>query len=237
MDKMLKNQEKMHRNDNVVIKIFIPLMLYYLLHNGAVIVGLSVLEWLLEEGKMSVQSDAVLFYIQTVIKMAGMILGGAAVYPYFRKETNQYMKKSLSRKEGMALVIVGILLSLGVNFLFGLTGLPESNEQYQQVAKVQFALPLWMAFVFYGIVSPMVEEVVFRGIVCNWLGRKVSPTAGMIGSALLFGAFHGNLVQMLYASIMGLVLAYVYQKYQNIKAPVLVHAAANVAVYLVSYFF
>lgn len=235
MDKLLKDQEKV--NDNIVTGIFVPLLMYYMIHNALVIGGLSGLEWLVREGKVLSLDDKVLFYIQTMIKIAGMALGGLAVYPYFKRETSMEMKKSLSRKAGMALILMGALLSLGVNFLFALTGLPQSNEQYQQVAGTQFALPLWLAFLFYGIISPMVEEMVFRGIACNWLERNISKNIGVIGSALLFGAFHGNLVQMLYASIMGLVLACVYLKYKNLKAPVLVHAAANVAIYFITYFF
>jgi len=237
MDKLLKNQGKKNQSDNIINGVFVPLLIYYVIHNASVIGGLSALEWLVREGKIQALGDNILFYIQTMIRIVGMSLGGLAVYPYFKRETAMEMKKSLSRKAGMALIFMGVLLSLGINFLFGITGLPQNNEQYQQVAEVQFALPLWLAFLFYGIISPVVEEMVFRGIACNWLGRNISKTMGIIGSALLFGAFHGNLVQILYASIMGMVLAYVYQRYQSLKAPVLVHAAANVAIYSVTYFF
>ena len=239
MNKIIKNQGKMNRYDNIVNGVFVPLLIYYIIHNASVIGGLSALEWLVREGRIQALGDSTLFYIQTGIKIAGMALGGIAVYPYFKREAalKIQIKKSLSLKEGIALVFAGALLSLGINFLFGLTGLPQSNEQYQQVAAAQFALPLWLAFIFYGIVSPVVEEIVFRGIACNWLGRNISKTIGVAGSALLFGAFHGNLVQILYASIMGVILACVYQRYQNLKAPVLVHAAANVAIYIVTYFF
>ena len=229
----------MNRYDNIFYGVLIPLLIYYVIHNASVIGGLSVLEWLVREGRITSLGDNALFYIQTSVKIAGMALGGMAVYPYYKRETAVGVKinKSLSLKEGTAFVFVGAFLSLGINFLFGLTGLPQSNEQYQQVAAAQFALPLWLAFIFYGIVSPIVEEIVFRGIACNWLGRNVSKTIGVAGSALLFGAFHGNLVQILYASLMGVILAYVYQRYQSLKAPVLVHAAANVAIYFVTYFF
>lgn len=239
MDKLLKKQGKINKYDNIFNGIFVPLLMYYVIHNATVIGGLSALEWLVREGSIPSLADHTLFYIQTSIKIAGMILGGAAVYPYFKREAvlEMKMKKSLSLKVRMALVFVGAILSLGINFLFSLTGLPQSNEQYQQVAAAQFALPLWLAFIFYGIVSPVIEEIVFRGVACNWLGRNISPTIGIVGSALLFGAFHGNLVQILYASIMGVILAYVYQRYQNLKAPILVHAAANVAIYFVTYFF
>ena len=111
----------------------------------------------------------------------------------------------------------------------------QSSERYQQVAEVQFALPLWLACIFYGVLSPIVEEIVFRGIVCNALIRNGSQRVGIIGSALLFGAFHGNMVQMVYASLMGVILAWIYCKYRNLSAPVLFHGAANVAIYLVTY--
>ena len=166
-----------------------------------------------------------------------MALGGLAVYPYYVREKAMGMKKSLTLKTGTALIFCGAILSLIVNYVLAVTGFTESSESYQQVAETQFALPLWLAILFYGILTPIVEEQVFRGIACNWLERNVSPVMGVVGAALLFGVFHGNLVQMLYASIMGLFLGYVNLRCRTLLAPVLVHSAANVAIYLITYFF
>lgn len=237
MSKMLKNSGKLNINDNVVMGLIMPLIIYYVIHNAWVIGGLSVLELAVNSGKILSWDEETLFLVRTLIKMSGMILGGLSIYPYFKCQKSMEMKKSLSLKGGAALAFIGAVLALGVNYIFVLIGLPQNNEQYQQVAEVQFALPLWLAFLFYGIISPMVEEMVFRGIACSWLGQHMSSAVAVVGSALLFGAFHGNLVQMLYASIMGVVLALVYQKYRNLTAPVLLHASANVTVYFVTYFF
>ena len=49
----------------------------------------------------------------------------------------------------------------------------------------------------------------------------------IVVSALFFGLFHLNVVQGLYAFIIGLLLAYVYEKYKSIWAPILFHVAAN----------
>ena len=234
---MLKNSGKVNINDNIVMGLVMPLIIYYVIHNAWVIGGLAVLELAVNSGKFLSWDEETLFLVQTFIKMSGMIVGGLSVYPYFKRQESMEMKKSLSLKEGSALVFAGAVLALGVNYILILTGLPQNNEQYQQVAEVQFALPLWLAFLFYGIISPVVEEMVFRGITCSWLEKHISPVAAVAGSALLFGAFHGNFVQMLYASIMGAVLALVYQKYRNLTAPVLLHGAANAAVYFVTYFF
>ena len=237
MSRMLKNSGKLNTNDSVVMGLVMPLIVYYVIHNAWVIAGLSVLELAVSSGKYLFLNEKILFLLRTFIKMSGMVIGGLSVYPYFKRQKAMEMKKGLSLKEGAALIFIGAVLALGINYIFVLTGLPQNNEQYQQVAEVQFALPLWLAFLFYGIISPMVEEMVFRGIACSWLGQHMSRGMTVAGSALLFGAFHGNLVQMLYASIMGVVLALVYQKYRNLTAPVLLHAAANVAVYFVTYFF
>jgi len=237
MDKMLKNQGKTNKNDNIVIGVFAPLLLYYVIHNTAVIGGLAILELIVGKVEMLHFSEEGLFYAKTMVRMAGMTLGGVAVYPYYVKEKAENMKKSLSLRMGMALVLCGALLSLGINYLFAAIGFTESSDGYQQVAEVQFALPLWLAFVFYGILSPIVEEMVFRGIACNRLCQNTSPVIGIVGSALLFGAFHGNVVQMLYGTLMGVVMGYVYGRYHNLTAPVLVHSAANVAIYVITYFF
>lgn len=237
MSKMLKNSGKVNANDNIVMGLIMPLIIYYLIHNAWVIGGLSVMELAVNSGKMLLRNEELLFYMGTFIRMSGMVIGGLSVYPYFKRQKSMEMKKSLSLKEGVALVFIGAVLALGINYILVLTGLPQNNEQYQQVAEVQFALPLWLACLFYGIISPVVEEMVFRGIACGWLEKHMSPWVAVVGSALLFGAFHGNPVQILYASIMGVVLALVYQRYRNLTAPVLLHASANVAVYFISYFF
>ena len=45
--------------------------------------------------------------------------------------------------------------------------------------------------------------------------------------SILFGFSHGNLVQFLYAMGLGMLLAYVCEKYGSLKAPILLHVTAN----------
>ena len=221
-------------------QVFLPMVIYYVISNAFVILGLSIMQLLKTNAVMESFSEAFLenfiLYMETFIKMAGMALGGAAVFPYFKRENSYKEQKSLSRKIIVCMIAAGAVLSLGINYLFSVTGFTQSSEQYSRVAEAQFALPLWLALIFYGILSPVVEEVVFRGIICNALERNTTKVMGMVGSALLFGAFHGNIVQMVYASLMGGIMAYIYQRYQNLLAPVLFHGAANIAIYMVTYF-
>lgn len=57
----------------------------------------------------------------------------------------------------------------------------------------------------------------------------------MLISALIFGGLHGNWVQAVYGTLMGILLAWVYEKYAGFLAPVLVHMVANLGVYSITY--
>jgi len=57
----------------------------------------------------------------------------------------------------------------------------------------------------------------------------------LVVSSLFFGCYHGNLVQAVYGSLLGLLIAYTYEKYKSFAAPVLFHAAANVSVFAMTY--
>ena len=75
-------------------------------------------------------------------------------------------------------------------------------------------------FIYASICAPITEEILFRGFVQRSLqpyGKKFA----VFGSAVLFGLFHGNLIQTPYAFMVGLVLGYVAAEYNVIWAMVL----------------
>jgi membrane protease YdiL (CAAX protease family) len=57
----------------------------------------------------------------------------------------------------------------------------------------------------------------------------------VIISALLFGVFHANLPQLLYGTIMGVLIALCYEKNKCFAAPVIFHMAANIFVFSISF--
>lgn len=80
-------------------------------------------------------------------------------------------------------------------------------------------------FLYASVVAPIWEELLFRGYVLRTL-RPFGKRFAVLGSALLFGLFHGNLLQTPYAMIVGLVLGYVTVEYSIIWA-VLIHLFNN----------
>lgn len=208
-----------------VWEVIVPLLVYIFVNNVFVILGL---------GGISAEQ----IYWQTAVKMTGVFLGGVAVFPFYKREERfgeKLDKKIFRIKEGIVAILTGSLLGVGLNLLLLIVGFTGSSESYQKVAESQFSVPLWLAIIFYGALSPVVEEMVFRGIVYRSLKRMAGPGMAVIGSALLFGGIHGNLVQMIYGGIMGAVFAVAYEKYGSLKIPVLLHSSANIAVYLLTY--
>ena len=82
-------------------------------------------------------------------------------------------------------------------------------------------------FMIAVIAAPVVEEILFRGIVLRSM-RKFTPAwAAILISSVLFGAYHLNIVQAAYATFMGIAAGILYEKKKNLLFPILVHFANN----------
>lgn len=75
-------------------------------------------------------------------------------------------------------------------------------------------------FLYMGIFAPLSEEILFRGLVLETL-RPYGKRFAIFGSAVLFGLFHGNLLQTPYAFGVGLLLGYAAVEYSFVWAVVL----------------
>lgn len=80
-------------------------------------------------------------------------------------------------------------------------------------------------FLYAAILAPIWEELLFRGFVLRSL-RPFGKRFAIFGSAILFGLFHGNLLQTPYAVLMGLLMGYAAVEY-SIVWSVLLHMFNN----------
>ena len=220
------------------VSIVWPVLVYNVISQVVLIVFAYFMQWIsLENGNMLPLADWVRAHsvlISGVVKALSMAAGAGAVWHYFVKETPVIAMPKGRKKDIGILFILGGCAALAVNILFSLIGFTGSSDAYEQVAQEQFAFPLWAGIILYGMVSPLAEEIVFRGIVYNRMHRQYGKWIAIIGSALLFGLYHGNIVQALYGFMLGLLIAVLYEKYASFAVPVIIHSAANVFVYVVT---
>ncbi len=130
--------------------------------------------------------------------------------------------------------ILGMTAAVSVNVIVSLSGLAYFSPKYQQVSQIIYSGGLFMEIVSAVIAAPILEELLFRGMIYARLRDLCSAKWAIIISAAFFGIFHGNLVQFVYAFIIGLMLAYVYEKLKTIWAPIVFHVGANLISVLIT---
>jgi len=123
--------------------------------------------------------------------------------------------------------LLGIFACLSLNNLIDLTGIVNYSPMYQELADKVFGGDFFVAFLTTVCMAPILEELLFRGLIYKRSRTMCKPLVAAIISSLAFGITHGNLVQFLYAFFAGMLLAYVYEKYKNIWAPIIFHFCAN----------
>lgn len=123
-------------------------------------------------------------------------------------------------------------LGIAVNNIIAMTPLVQMSEGFQEANQSFLRERLCLNCSVPRFVIPIAEELLFRGVVYKRLKLYFGVTPALIGSALIFGIMHVNLVQFLYAAVIGLLLAFVLEKTGKLSMAVFGHIAANLVAVL-----
>lgn len=152
-----------------------------------------------------------------------------------------YEWRSGNKYRNIFVSAIGVLLlgtgaSIGFNFLFSLAGVTQMSSDFQAVSERQMSAGLLMGILLYGVFSPLAEEMIFRGVIFNRFKRYLPVTISGVISAVLFGIYHGNVVQALYGFIVGCLFAWIYHKRGSFVETVALHGIMNVTGFLLTYY-
>ncbi len=90
-------------------------------------------------------------------------------------------------------------------------------------------LEITSLFMLCIVLSPFVEELVFRGVLLRIFGKACGVTASIIITSVLFGISHTDAVQMIYAFVLGVVLCIVRLQSASLWNAVALHLAFNLS--------
>lgn len=90
----------------------------------------------------------------------------------------------------------------------------------------------WGAFMKVAVVAPVVEELIFRGIILQGLRRNYNSFVAVFMSALLFSLYHLNPWQMPATFVLGLLLGWIMVMNNNIFLSIIDHSINNLLVLL-----
>lgn len=165
---------------------------------------------------------------------AAAAVGSACLGVWYRKERLECSFMRLT-------VCLGLILTAAVSCILlnhALFALGIAKGGYDAVKGQVFDQALIWQLAGAGVLVPLAEELVFRGLGYQRLRRETDVWTSDVLTSILFGLYHGSLLQGIYAGIMGFFLAFVCEHEKNLMASWLFHAAANVtAIIMTAYGF
>jgi len=88
------------------------------------------------------------------------------------------------------------------------------------------SISIFLVILFMVICAPFIEEYVFRKLIVERTVKYGQGVAVLV-SGLMFGLFHGNLNQFVYAFALGCFLAFLYVKTGKLKITIAIHMMIN----------
>ncbi len=115
--------------------------------------------------------------------------------------------------------------------------MPSAFENYNQVMKNLEPDGEIITYIYVMLIGPASEEIIFRGAIFDRTRLAFGFWTGNALQALLFGIYHMNLVQGIYAFFLGMVLGMVLYTTGSILCPIATHIIFNSTTYIIQYVF
>ena len=103
----------------------------------------------------------------------------------------------------------------------------ETERTLEAITRIDGPLRAFSVPFAFVIVAPLTEELLFRGLLLGALHPRLGSVGALLLTALLFGVFHAAPLAMIYASVAGLALGWVFVRTGSVLAGLAMHAACN----------
>lgn len=165
--------------------------------------------------------------LQSIAALAAIFFLVRMYFNDYKRRRFVFDKRSVKLPYLLLLIPAGALASLAGNMLMNVSELSELSEGFQESEQMLFSGPFIFQIIGIGIIIPICEELIYRGLIYMRMRQYLNVNIAIVASSLIFGIIHGNLVQGIYAFLIGILFAYAYEKYGTLKAPVILHISAN----------
>ena len=193
---------------------------------------ISSREWL--DAARSVVNAAT-FWLLNVANVISVALILALVLGLYRDKLASLGFTSKKMPKAFLYGVLGFVVAFCITGIIGYPlqqrfGVDPTQEALSQATGVPGLFPL---VVLSGIIiAPIAEEIVFRGYFYKAFSDRFKPSHAIILSAALFSILHFELLAAAQLFVIGIILAYVYEKTGNLMAPITLHVLNNAVAFL-----
>lgn len=136
-------------------------------------------------------------------------------------------------RAALAAILMMPVVALVNSLVPTVTNEPFQNPQIYALAPMGFSWTgLIIMIVMAGVVAPLAEEIAFRGLLYPWLRDRWGVPAAAAASGLCFAALHGVVILIPALTVIGIVLAVLYQRSGSLWTAVIAHGVFNTVMIL-----
>ncbi len=126
------------------------------------------------------------------------------------------------------------MLGVAVIYFYVVTHIHVSSvenalEDYNELMEVGSVsqLDLYLNVFATCLLVPVLEEIIFRGLMMGEMLQQKRPVLAIVFSSLFFGVMHGQVIQIGYAILAGMILGTVYYLTKNLLMSIMAHVIFN----------
>ena len=232
-----------------IIGIILPMLIYFIVQTGVVFIAECILGayYYFHEVATVIAKSMIYLTLNKYILLLNLIAGiiSIPIFAFLMKRDIDKERKEKTFKRYEKVNYLKYLLIIP----FGLFSMEWANmfvsilqmfmpdfmlNSYTQTEQAIYGSSIVIQIMAAGIIAPIVEELVFRGLVYKRLTQITDIKIAAVLSAVLFGVYHNNWVQAPYAFIIGLLAVFLYERYKSVVAPILFHMSANLTSVILS---
>ncbi len=182
----------------------------------------------LYDTSLTFASSFAVFY--SVISVGGAFLIGSKLFKHSKALGKINYNAPQDKTKAVLLVLMGFGGCLVANYVTVFFRVFAEAigvySDYNALDDPQSILDVIMIFICSAIIPPLVEEFAMRGVLMQSL-RKYGNAFAIVATALIFGIFHGNAVQMPFAFLCGLFIGYAVIASESLWTGIIIHGLMN----------
>ena len=133
-------------------------------------------------------------------------------------------------------ILAWIINIMYVAFIVSRGFTPPETDAYTKLLSNNTLITLILNFILAGILAPIIEETLFRGVIFGSLQTYMGKWTAAAVSAAVFSGLHLQAYGFFPRFVLGILLAYLYIRYKSIKPAVALHATNNIMALLLVLF-